>query len=175
MVQIWNTRLCSQKSIDRVNTKLRILLEVKEDFQIDYHSHKGTIEMIVDHSRPLTPTQRKISAPKTLLDREKSSENGNSPKNHIRAIKPVRKPTPLRPFTPIDLESNDSRSESPIDFSNLIAVEKVEKDLKEAISKLKETNKPEKSSSEWVGGYISLSMIIFYILLTIILYFRYGK
>lgn len=166
MVQIWNTRICSQKSIDRVKTKLRILLEVKEAFQIDYHSHKGTIEMIVDQTRPLTPTQRKISQPKTLLD---------EPKNHIRVIKPERKPAPIRTITPIDLDSSDSRSESPIDFSNMIAVEKVEKDLKEALNKLKETNKYHEHRNEWIGGMITLSLIIFYIFLTVFLYHRYGK
>jgi translation initiation factor 4E len=109
MLQIWNQRICSEKTTQRVIEKLRMILEVESNFKIEYQSHKGTIEMIIDKAekpRPISPLQIKTEKARPTTPKKKDNRHTPSPstpptpgtpttlgkpQNVLKVIKPEKK------------------------------------------------------------------------------------
>eukprot|EP01080_Neovahlkampfia_damariscottae_P007669 gene7669-12135_t len=90
MIQVWNKRIVSSKSVQKVTKKFIKLLSLDENLTINYQSHRGTIEMVLDNTLPRT---------------------------HIDQPKPINQPKPVQQVqqqTVDQLKRKESRSKSPL-------------------------------------------------------------
>ena len=127
MIQVWNRRIVSSKSVQKVTKKFIKSLSLDESLNINYQSHRGTIEMVIDNTLPRTHIDqpKPIIQPKVIsnvvLNSNSNGSGGGSTGSPVNTLK--RKESRSKsPLTSLTVHKNNvwsSRSKSPSNSINI--------------------------------------------------------